>query len=111
MKTVCSVALLLSALLSSAAFAASPNYNIVDPVRQFAFIPCGGDAVLEVISVADPSHIALIQQLTTEMGSRTGTIDPQSGRLYLMASKLDPAGTSGPGARGIARYPERTRCS
>jgi len=40
-----------------------------------------------------------------EPGSRTGTLDPQSGRLYLMASKPDPAGTPGPGGRGIARVP------
>ncbi len=91
--------------VASIPIARGPDAVIYDPVRQLAFIPCGGDGVLEVISVSDPAHISLVQQLTTEMGSRTGTIDPQSGRLYLMASKPDPAGTPGPGGRGIARVP------
>jgi DNA-binding beta-propeller fold protein YncE len=82
-----------------------PDAVIYDAMRQLAFIPCGGDGVLEIISFADPNHIAVVQHLMTEPGSRTGTLDPQTGRLYLMASKPDPTGAPGPGGRGIARVP------
>jgi DNA-binding beta-propeller fold protein YncE len=82
-----------------------PDAVIYDAMRQLAFIPCGGDGILEIISFADPNHVAVVQHLMTEPGSRTGTIDPQTGRLYLMASKPDPTGAPGPGGRGIARVP------
>lgn len=91
--------------IASLPIARGPDAVIYDPVRRLAFIPCGGDGVLEIISVADPAHVASVGHLQTAPGSRTGTLDPQSGRLYLMASKPDPAGMPGPGGRGIARVP------
>ena len=91
--------------IASIPIARGPDAVIYDPVRQLAFIPCGGDGVLEIISVADPAHVVSVGHIQTEPGSRTGTLDPQSGRLYLMASKPDPAGAPGPGGRGIARVP------
>jgi YVTN family beta-propeller protein len=91
--------------IASIPIARGPDAVIYDPVRQLAFIPCGGDGILEVISVADPAHVSSVGHIQTEPGSRTGTLDPQSGRLYLMASKPDPAGAPGPGGRGIARVP------
>jgi DNA-binding beta-propeller fold protein YncE len=80
-----------------------PDAVIYDPVRKLAFIPCGADGVLEVISLADLAHIAVIQHVPTQAGSRTGTIDPQTGRLYLMASKADPNAAVPPGGRGAPR--------
>jgi DNA-binding beta-propeller fold protein YncE len=91
--------------VASLPIARGPDAVIYDPARRLAFIPCGGDGVLEVISLADPEHIAVVQHLATQAGSRTGTLDPKTGRLYLMASKPDPAGAPGPGGRGIARVP------
>jgi hypothetical protein len=82
-----------------------PDAVIYDAQRKLVFIPCGGAGVLEVISVADRDHIAMVQELPTQAGSRTGTLDPQTGRLYLMASQPDPTGAPGPGGRGIARVP------
>jgi hypothetical protein len=46
--------------------------------------------VLEIISLADPARISVVQHLATQAGSRTETLDPGTGRLYLMASKTDP---------------------
>ena len=91
--------------VASLPIARGPDAVIYDPARRLAFIPCGGDGILEVISLADPEHIMVAQHLATEPGSRTGTLDPKTGRLYLMASKPDPAGAPGPGGRGIARVP------
>jgi DNA-binding beta-propeller fold protein YncE len=91
--------------VASIPIARGPDAVIYDPVRRLAFIPCGGDGVLEVISVPDAAHVMKIQTVQTQAGSRTGTLDPASGRLYLMASQPDPSGKPGPGGRGVARVP------
>jgi DNA-binding beta-propeller fold protein YncE len=91
--------------VASIPIARGPDAVIYDPVRRVALIPCGGDGVLEVISVADPAHVTKLQTVMTQAGSRTGTLDPQTGRIYLMASQPDPEGKPGPGGRGIARVP------
>jgi hypothetical protein len=80
-----------------------PDAVIYDPVRKLAFITCGGDGVIEVISVADAAHIAVVQHVQTQAGSRTGMVDPGTGRLYLMASKPDPAAAPPPGGGGAPR--------
>jgi DNA-binding beta-propeller fold protein YncE len=80
-----------------------PDAVIYDPVRQIAFIPCGGDGVLDVISLADPKHISLLQEVQTQAGTRTGTIDPKTGKLYLMASLPDTKAVIPPGARAAPR--------
>ena len=89
--------------VASLPIGAGPDAVIYDPVRKLAFIPCGGDGVLEVISLADPAHITLVQHVQTQQGSRTGTLDPATGKLYLMASKPDPAAAPQPGGRGVPR--------
>src|SRR5579871_4993702 len=91
--------------VASIPIARGPDAVIYDPVRRLALIPCGGDGVLEVISVADAGHVMKLQTVPTQAGSRTGTLDPQTGRVYLMASQPDPTGKPGPGGRGIARVP------
>ena len=80
-----------------------PDAVIYDATRKLAFIPCGRDGVLEVISFADLAHITVVQHLQTQAGSRTGTLDPGTGRLYLMASKPDPNAPAPPGGRGAPR--------
>jgi len=76
-----------------------PDSVLYDPQRQLAFIPCGRDGVLEVISVADPAHVAKVQELPTHVLVRTGAVDPQSGRLYLMSADPDPSKPPGGGGR------------
>jgi DNA-binding beta-propeller fold protein YncE len=89
--------------VASLAIGRGPDAVIYDPRRNLAFIPCGRDGVLEVISLADPRHIAVVQHVQTQAGSRTGTLDPGTGRLYLMASKPDPNASPPPGGRGAPR--------
>ena len=81
-----------------------PDAVIYDATRKMAFIPCGGDGVLEVISLADLTHIAVVQHLQTQAGTRTGTLNPATGRLYLMASKPDPSAAP-PAGGGAPRLP------
>jgi len=76
-----------------------PDAVIYDPQRQLAFIPCGVDGVLDIISVADPAHVTLVQQLATHVLARTGAVDPTSGRVYLMSAEPDPTKPRGGGGR------------
>ena len=96
------VAKVLSAVdgkeVASIPIAKGPDAVIYDPVREVAFIPCGEDGVLEIISVVDPAHVALVQHLPTQISARTGAVDPQSGRFYLMVALPDPTKTR-PGGR------------
>jgi DNA-binding beta-propeller fold protein YncE len=85
--------------VASIAIGHGPDAVIYDPVRKMAFIPCGTEGVLEVISLADLKHIAIVQHVQTQQGSRTGTVDPSTGRLYLMASKPDLSATVPTGGR------------
>jgi DNA-binding beta-propeller fold protein YncE len=89
-------------VIASLPIGRGPDAVIYDPVRKLAFIPCGQDGVLEVISLADLAHIGVVQHVPTQAGSRTGTLDPQTGRLYLMASKPDPNAPAGRGAPRLA---------
>jgi hypothetical protein len=84
--------------IASIKIAKGPDAVIYDATRQLVLIPCGIDGILEIISVADRDKIASVQHLATQQGSRTGTIDPATGRVYLMASKPDPKGAPAPGA-------------
>ena len=78
--------------VASIPIAQGPDAVMVDPLRQLAFIPCGGgDGTLEILSTADPKHVSLVQEVATQGGTRTGTVDPTTGRVYMMTSKHDPA--------------------
>jgi DNA-binding beta-propeller fold protein YncE len=70
-----------------------PDGAFADDARKRAYIPSGGDGTLTVIdtSGALPRKIATIQ---TEVGARTGTIDPLSGAVYLPAAKFGPPPTA-----------------
>ena len=80
-----------------------PDSVIYDAQRQLAFIPCGRDGVLEVISVADPAKVALVQHAQTQTLARTGALDPQSGRIYLMTATIDTAAGPGPAGRPVPK--------
>jgi hypothetical protein len=57
---------------------------------------------LEILSFADPAHISIVQHLPTQVGTRTGTLDPGTGRVYSMAAKFDaPPATAGGRAQAL----------
>jgi hypothetical protein len=63
---------------------------MVDGGRHRAFVASGDDAVLSIFDIEDPKHIALLQTLSTEKGTRLGAVDAQTGLLYLPSGKLGP---------------------
>ena len=65
-----------------------PDAVMIDAGRRLAFIPCGRDGTLEVLSLDAPGHVTRIATVPTETGARTGTIDPKSGTLYLPTARF-----------------------
>jgi hypothetical protein len=43
--------------------------------------------------------VSLVQHLATQLLARTGAVDPQSGRVYLMTAVSDPSKPLGGGGR------------
>jgi DNA-binding beta-propeller fold protein YncE len=71
-----------------------PDGAFADPARHRAYIPSGGDGTLAVIDTSGPlpRKIATVQ---TEVGARTGAVDPSTGAVYLMAAKFGPPPAGG----------------
>ncbi|MEO8927384.1 MAG: YncE family protein [Caulobacteraceae bacterium] len=84
--------------IATLAIGKDPDAVIYDKSRSRAFIPCGGDGVLEVVAMRGPSDVAIVQSLATQKSARSGAVDEKTGRLYLPTAKFGPAqgGEDGP---------------
>jgi DNA-binding beta-propeller fold protein YncE len=80
--------------VASLPIAVGADAVMYDAKRNVVLIPCRAGE-LEVISVADPAHISVVQRVPTQEGSRTATLDPDTGRIYAMAAKFGPPATPG----------------
>ena len=81
--------------VASLKIANQPDAVIFDASRKLAFVPCRTPGILEVISLANPAKPEVVQHLQTQLGTRTGTIDPATGRIYMMAAKFGAPATAG----------------
>ncbi|MBO9581037.1 MAG: YncE family protein [Sphingobium sp.] len=72
-----------------------PDAVIVDEARGLAFIPCGGDGVLDILSLASPKAVTRVGRVTTEVGARTGALDPTTGIVYLPTAKFGQPAQAG----------------
>jgi hypothetical protein len=63
---------------------------ILDAPRRRVFVPCGISGTLSVINLADVDDIKIAATIRTASGSRTGALDPSSGKVYLAAAKFGP---------------------
>lgn len=61
---------------------------IMDEARRLAFIPCGKDGVLDILALDAPGGVARVGSVTTEVGARTGALDPATGILYLPTARF-----------------------
>lgn len=77
-------------VLASLPIGADPDAVLVDEARQRAFIPCGGDGTLAVLDISDADHIRLLGSVATQVGAKTGALDPRDGRIYLPTATLAP---------------------
>ena len=60
---------------------------IVDEARHRAFVPCGASGVLEILALS-PSGVTRTSTLATEVGARTGALDPRTGAIYLPTARF-----------------------
>ena len=72
-----------------------PDAVIIDTARRLAFIPCGKDGVLSAITLDAALGSMVATTIKTEIGARTGALDPSSGALYLPTARFDPPAKAG----------------
>jgi len=72
---------------------AGPDTVLVDTRRRVALIPCGRDGTLTVIALGERPHI--VGEVRTELGARTGALDPATGKIYLPTAELAPPAAPG----------------
>jgi len=77
-----------------------PDAVIYDPGRRLAYIPTALDGMLNVVALSGPDDNTIVARVPTQVGARTGAVDPRSGRIYL------PAATYGPMAPGTRPTPQ-----
>jgi YVTN family beta-propeller protein len=82
-------------LVSLLTIGAGPDAAIVDTDRRLAFIPCGKDGVLDVIALDAPGGAKVVATVKTELGARTGALDPRNGSLYLPTARFSAPATAG----------------
>lgn len=63
---------------------------IYDPTTHRAFVPTAMDGLVTIVEVRGPSDVQVLEQVHTQVGTRTGTIDPQTGTLYLPTARFGP---------------------
>jgi DNA-binding beta-propeller fold protein YncE len=80
--------------LGQIAIGPRPDGAFADEARHRAYIPSGGDGTLAVIDTSGslPRKIATV---ATEVGARTGTVDPSTGTVYSIAAKFGPPPAGG----------------
>jgi DNA-binding beta-propeller fold protein YncE len=89
-------------MVGTLAIGKGPDAVKFDDKRGLAFIPCGGDGVLEVISAARADNIRVVGHVKTAISARTAALDPRTGKLYLPSATLLPPE---PGAKRGAPKP------
>jgi DNA-binding beta-propeller fold protein YncE len=62
---------------------AGPDAVIYDAQRGLALIPSGRSGTLAVIALSGPKANTVIDTVPTQIGARTGALDPKTGRIYL----------------------------
>jgi DNA-binding beta-propeller fold protein YncE len=69
-----------------------------DPGTSLAFCSCG-DGTVTVVHQVGPDKYKVVQNVKTQRGSRTMTLDPKTHRLFLAAAKFKPAAAPTGGRR------------
>jgi len=76
------------AVIGHFAIGKDPDAVLVDEERARAFIPCGGSGTLVEVAIGDPAAIRPVGSIPTQIGAKTGAIDPRDGRIYLPTATL-----------------------
>lgn len=81
--------------IASLAIGAGPDAVISDPDRALAYVPSGRTGTLAVIALSGPQDNTIIDTVRTDIGARTGALDPKTGRIYLPTADYLPPAAAG----------------
>jgi DNA-binding beta-propeller fold protein YncE len=81
--------------IATLAIGKKPDAVIWDGARKLAFIPSGAAGTLSVIAVRGPTDVSVVQTVTTQVGARTGAVDPKTGVVYLPVASFQPPAQPG----------------
>ncbi len=73
-----------------------------DPKRKLIF-SSNYDGTLSVVREADPNHFAVLGSIETGIEGKNMSIDPATGRLYVVGAKADPNAPAPPSRDGRMR--------
>jgi DNA-binding beta-propeller fold protein YncE len=76
--------------LATIAVGAGADAVIYDNGSRRAYVPSAFDGLLTVVQVNGPRAIKVLEQVPTQIGTRTGAIDPKTGTLYLPTARFGP---------------------
>ena len=82
-------------LIASLPIGARTDGAAFDPGTRRAF-SSNGDGTLTVIAEPSPGDFVVLDNVATSIGARTMTLDPKSGRLYLVAADMKINETADP---------------
>jgi hypothetical protein len=93
------------AVLAKLPIGAGTDAAAFDPRRHLVFSSNGRDGTLSIILEKDAQTFVNLGSVRTAMLARTMTIDPDTGRLYLVAARIDTKGAAAgtPAAEGARR--------
>jgi DNA-binding beta-propeller fold protein YncE len=60
-----------------------PDAVLYDPVRKLAYVPSALSGTLAVIALSGPADNTIVDTVPTQLGARTGAVDPKTGRIWL----------------------------
>lgn len=63
---------------------------LYDPIRGRAFVPSAYDGLLTVVAVNKGHDARVLETVRTQIGTRTGAVDPKTGNLYLPTARMGP---------------------
>lgn len=81
--------------LATVEVGAGADAVIYDNGSRRAYVPSAIDGLLTVVQVNGPRDIKVLEQVPTQVGTRTGAIDPKTGTLYLPTARFGPVNKLG----------------
>ncbi|HLY77822.1 MAG TPA: hypothetical protein VKQ70_00495, partial [Caulobacteraceae bacterium] len=72
-----------------------PDAVIYDAERKLAFVPSALGGTLSAIALSGPADNTIVDTIPTQLGARTGTVDPKTGHVFLPTAEYNlpvPAG-------------------
>jgi YVTN family beta-propeller protein len=90
------------ATVATLAIGAGTDAAAFDPKRKLVFSSNGRDGTLSVIKEQDPDTFSALGEIKTAVTARTMAVDPQTGRIYLVAGDIDTAAAAAAAASNSA---------